>query len=527
MEQIIRVVKFTLLRVAWKSYRNEVFLPQVISIDDAVFLKHFMGNSPTWYKQLILLFLVINPVLLYFTEPTIVGWFILLEFIITLALALKCYPLLPGGLIAIEAVVLGLVTTEGVYHEVASNLQVILLLLFMVAGIHFMKDLLSWIFTKILIGIRSKTLLSLAFCFLGAILSAWLDALTVTAVMIAVVFTFYNIYVSADLKERVPNQINEEERKLIARADLEEFDMFLRNLMMHGLVGTAIGGVCTLVGEPQNVIIAQKMGWSFKEFFLQMAHITIPIAIFGVLTTVLVEKFKIAGYGAKMPDRVKAILVHAAKVEEGEMNASKRYLLWVQGIAGLWVILALAFHVAEVGLIGLSVIVFLAVFTGKNSEHVIGQSFQEATPFASLLIVFFVIVGMVQHTGLFEPIIEAALAQEGTSQTYFFFFASGLLSAISDNVFVASIYIQQAIDAMPTDRAQLERIAVAINVGTNIPSIATPNGQAAFLFLLTNALAAKIHLSYLRMMKMALPYLIVLTATATLFLTFDWIELLF
>jgi Na+/H+ antiporter NhaB len=34
--------------------------------------------------------------------------------------------------------------------------------------------------------------------------------------------------------------------------------------------------------------------------------------------------------------------------------------------------------------------------------------------------------------------------------------------------------------------AQFEWLAVAINTGTNIPSVATPNGQAAFLFMLTS-----------------------------------------
>ena len=38
-------------------------------------------------------------------------------------------------------------------------------------------------------------------------------------------------------------------------------------------------------------------------------------------------------------------------------------------------------------------------------------------------------------------------------------------------------------------REQFDKLAIAINTGTNIPSIATPNGQAAFLFLLTSSLA--------------------------------------
>lgn len=55
-------------------------------------------------------------------------------------------------------------------------------------------------------------------------------------------------------------------------------------------------------------------------------------------------------------------------------------------------------------------------------------------------------------------------------------------------------------------------------MGTNIPSVATPNGQAAFLFLLTSAIAGRIHLSYLEMIKLALPYTIVLSVVAYLFI---------
>ena len=60
----------------------------------------FLGNSPDWYKNTIIAFLIINPMALLilnameFNGTFIVGWMILLEFIFTLALALKCYPCL-------------------------------------------------------------------------------------------------------------------------------------------------------------------------------------------------------------------------------------------------------------------------------------------------------------------------------------------------------------------------------------------------------------------------------------------------
>ena len=68
---------------------------------------------------------------------------------------------------------------------------------------------------------------------------------------------------------------------------------------------------------------------------------------------------------------------------------------------------------------------------------------------------------------------------------------------ISDNVFVATVYIKEverAFEEGIIGREQFDLLAVAINTGTNIPSVATPNGQAAFLFLLTSSLAPLIRL---------------------------------
>ena len=138
-------------------------------------------------------------------------------------------------------------------------------------------------------------------------------------------------------------------------------------------------------------------------------------------------------------------------------------------------------------------------------------------PFTALLVTFFAIVAVIHDQGLFTPVIDCVLAAEGQAQLALLFVATGSLSAISDNVFVATVYITE-VDAgvrRGCDHAAAVRaLAIAVNAGTNIPSIATPNGQAAFLFLLTSALAPLIRLGYGRMVWMALPYAVLLTATA-------------
>ncbi|MCX4024796.1 sodium/proton antiporter NhaB [Endozoicomonas sp. SM1973] len=483
----------------------------------SAFMHNFLGYAADWYKYTIIGFLIINPFILSLMGPTIAGWALVAEFIFTLAMALKCYPLQPGGLLVIEAIVLGMTSPDALKHEVEQNFPVILLLMFMVAGIYFMKDLLLFTFTKILISVRSKVILSLLFSIVAAVLSAFLDALTVTAVVISVGVGFYSVYhkVASGKKFQHSEHDPHADDSIvdIHRRDLEQFRAFLRSLMMHAAVGTALGGVCTMVGEPQNLLIAEKVGWDFIAFFLVMMPVTMPVLAAGLLTVIVLEKTHWFGYGEQIPESVRAVLVDFAKEEAAQRNKKDIASLIIQAIAGILLVLGLAFHVAEVGFIGLLVIVVITAFTGIIEEHQIGKAFEEALPFTALLVVFFGIVAVIHDQHLFSPIINWVLEMDVSAQPGMFFIANGLLSMISDNVFVATVYInevKQVFDNGLISKEHFEKLAIAINTGTNLPSVATPNGQAAFLFLLTSALAPLIRLSYGKMVIMALPYTLVL-----------------
>ncbi len=488
----------------------------------AAFVDNFLGNSPPWYKWAILGFLAVNPLLLWLAGPFVTGWVLILEFIFTLAMALKCYPLQPGGLLAIEAIIIGLTTPEAVYEETLHNFPVILLLMFMVAGIYFLKDLLLFTFTKILLGVRSKKLLSLLFCGMAALLSAFLDALTVIAVVIAVADGFYSVYhrvASGKHYDTSHDQGDDNQVEEYHREDLLQFRAFLRSLMMHAAVGTALGGVMTLVGEPQNLLIAEEAGWEFSQFFLMMLPVTLPVLIAGLTTCLLLETTGYFAYGAHLPDSVRHVLEEYDQYETERRTVSDRARLIVQGATAIFLVVALGFHLAEVGIIGLTVIVLATAFTGVTSEHQLGHAFEEALPFTSLLVVFFGVVSVIHAQHLFQPIIDTVLALEPGVQPSVFYLANGVLSMISDNVFVATVYISEVKQALETGeigREQFDLLAVAINTGTNIPSVATPNGQAAFLFLLTSAIAPLLRLSYGRMVWMALPYTIVMSITGLL-----------
>lgn len=489
-------------------------------------IRNFLGDAPDWYKAAIGGFLVVNPLLFLGLGSFVAGWVLLAEFIFTLAMALKCYPLGPAGLLALEAVAIGMTSPEVVYQEVSHNIPVILLLMFMVAGVFFLQELLMFLFTRILLAVRSRTGLSLIFMFVAALLSAFLDALTVTAVIIAVASGLYSVYHKAASGRHAGHEHDRSDDAGIhelSRADLEQFRAFLRKLMMHAVIGTALGGVTTLVGEPQNLLLAHALHWQFMEFFRQVAPVSVPVLLVGLATCVALEKLSWFGYGVELPDAVRDVLQEHGKEMSRMRDSRARAQLVAQAVIAILLIAALAFHVAEIGLIGLALLVVASAITGAVEEHRIGHAFTEALPFTALLVVFFAVIAVIDEHGLFTPIMDWVLHFERELRLGMVYVANGLLSMISDNVFVAAVYLKEVKAAMANGVVgpdEFRHLIVAINAGTNIPSVATPNGQAAFLFLLTSALAPLIRLSYGRMVWMALPYTLTLSLTGLAAVTF-------
>jgi len=552
---------------------------------------NFLGQSPTWYKITILSFLILNPIV-YCFSPFVAGWMVLIEFIFALACALKCYPLQPGGLIALEALVIGLTDPATIYKEVLVNAPTLLLLIFMVSAIYFIKDVLYIAITKLFLAIRRKHILSLVFCMICAGLSAFLDAITLVAIAIAVCFNFYAIF------HRVASESDSDD-------ELDEFRGFLRNLIIHGTVGTVIGGAMTEVGEPQNIMIGTKMGWDFMEFIVQCGPVSVPAVIAGFIVCFSVEFFRCPGFRYQMSEHVRGFILKDYQKKMNEMTGQNFYVYTVQVFAFILLVFALAFHIAEVGLIGIGLIVLVTSFTGLTKEHDIGGAFVNAMPFAVLIVVFFAILGVVHSQHLVTPLAEWVFRfEDPKAKLLALYFTNGSLSFVSDNVFIATVFIteveagfvngiiaqmlssvdfnvqnacangnlHQAVaqylghesrmnlrvgpendiithfirevnaiyqsgianndlsafnayvahcaDKPFISREEVERLAIVVNMGTNLPAMATPNGHAALLFLLTSALAPLLRLSYLKMVLLTLPYTIAVSLTGALAIYF-------
>jgi Na+:H+ antiporter, NhaB family len=481
------------------------------------FFENFLGDAPQWYKMLMIGWLLANPVILLFFGPFVTGWVILLEFIVTLALALKAYPLLTGGLLLLEALVLQLVPPDAVHEEIAHNLSILFLVLFVVTAVHFFKGFLSRLFIKTILVIRSDILLSQFFLILGTVLSALLDALTVMAVVIAVLstlFAAYHRYESAKGQEDDHDLTNDMHVKEHRREALATFRAVLCKLVMYAAIGSMLGGISTLIGEPQNLLIGEVMGWHFNEFFTIMLPVSLPVFLSGVVVCFVLEKFRLFDYGTPLSEEVRGILAAEAAALAARHTTQDKGKLIVQAFCAMILVAFLVLHVSEVYVIGLIILILVTSFTG-TSEHGVANGIKEGGAFVFVLAVFFGIVAMIHAQHLFTPVSEWVLGFTGSARLMAYYAATGILSAISDNVFVASLFITEAQTLQEAGAFvgdEYKNVAVAINMGTNIPSIATPNGQAAFLFLLMSPLAPLIRLSYGKMFLLALPFAVVCTA---------------
>ncbi len=476
--------------------------------------KNFLGNSSIWYKILIISFLLLNPFIYLLdrfylnTGFAIIGWTIVIESIVILMMTTQCFPFPPLSLLVCEAVAMNLINPHDVYHEIVNNLSVIMLVMFSTAAIFFHKDFLSYIFSKVIMRIKSRVLLSLSILVLSAIMSAFLDALTVVVIMVSIANGLFSTYTK---------YIKQNEKDNNNSSNIKSLRKFLRDILMTSAIGTAIGGVSTIIGEPQNYIIGKIVNWDFLTFAYRMRFVSISCFISSIIICIVINKLKIFGYGFNLNREVQKVIRDREKEIEENMKLFEKISFFSQGISIILFITLIAYGFAEIGVISIAIIGIITSFTGIIEEKKIGEAFSESLPFATLIILFFAIISMVDSLQLFEPIIHWAFTFSNRIQLLAFYIANSILSMVSDNVFVAGIYINEVNQAFKNNiisHEQFEKLAITINAGTNISSIATPNGQAAFLFLLTSSIAPLINLSYGRMLKMALPYTIVLSIVA-------------
>lgn len=250
-----------------------------------------------------------------------------------------------------------------------------------------------------------------------------------------------------------------------------------------------------------------------------MSPVYVPVTVCSLPACLVPGKFRLFGCGAGMPESVCRIMKANDEHNHSMLSRREKLNILIQGLCCVRLVAALAQHPASAGIVGLCVIIFATALCGISPEEEIGRAFTESMPFCALLCVFFGMVTIISAQHLFDPVISRVFAAPESCQMPLFYLASGIISPVPDNVFVATIYIELLRDSLLAGLLSAERfneLAIAVNAGTSLPSAATPNSQPAFLFLLTSPPAPMIRLSYFRMMWMALPCAVIMTLAGLL-----------
>lgn len=303
-----------------------------------------------------------------------------------------------------------------------------------------------WLCMKLAKAVHYKPLsLFIVFMIMSAILAMFIDSITVILFLAAVTVELANL-----LKfNPIPMIISE---------------IFCANL----------GGSATMCGDPPNIIIGTSLGYSFSDFLLNTGFIGLISLIVIVIYFFLVYKKEFHTNGkpaidpSQLPDPSEAI------TDKGGFIAS----CIIFGIA----VVLLVTH-ANTGLTVATIGIFIAIITIIVHHKYLKEIFSKIDYKTLLFFIgLFVVVGGLEQTGILEVIANFIGKVSGGNlklMVAIIIWISAIASAFVDNIPFAATMIPIIKSLAATQGVNLETLAWALSMGTDIGGSATPIGASA------------------------------------------------
>lgn len=275
-----------------------------------------------------------------------------------------------------------------------------------------------------------------------------------------------------------------------------------------------IGGAATLVGDPPNIIIASRAGFSFNAFLVHMAPIV--VIVLAVFVALLPRLFP--GSFAVDAERVADVM----SLKENEAIRD-RGLLIKAGVVLVAVFAAFVAHTplhtepSTVALLGAGVLVLITKL--QHSDYMANVEWETLLFFAGL----FIMVGALVKTGVVEQLARAAGNVTGgdTLVTAMLILAvSAPVSGIIDNIpYVATMtpIVAELSTAVPPD-AHPEVLWWALALGADFGGNMTAVGASANVVMLGIARRADTPVSFWEFTRKGAAVTVVSIACAALWL---------
>ena len=290
-----------------------------------------------------------------------------------------------------------------------------------------------------------------------------------------------------------------------------------------------IGGACTLIGDPPNIIIGSKVGLNFNQFII---NLSIPISIAFVAALLYFwlankEKFKPIDTNLTKLFSVQ-LLLEKIRFNYLDIRIDRIFLTKALACLGLAIILFVTQTITKLspGVAALFVAMILFVITKVDVEHMLEEiEWSTLLFFAGL----FILVGTLEEKGVIEWIAHNVFLRIGNNPyivVLVVLWVSGIASGFLDN-------IPFTITMIPIVQLMLESNPIpnnilwwALSLGACLGGNLTIIGASANIVSIGMAKKFNQDISFLAFMKSSAVITLITLVIASVYLTiYLWVSL--
>ena len=323
----------------------------------------------------------------------------------------------------------------------------------------------------------------ITFMILSAILSMFIDSITVILFLAAVTV------------------------ELSVLLDFNPISMILAEIFCANL-----GGSSTMCGDPPNIIIGSKLGYTFMDFLCN----TGIIALIGLIFTIVY--FYIV---CKKEYSQKEKIIDTSKFPEPQAAITDKKGFIISCIIFATAIILLITHASthlSVATIGL----FIAIITLATSGRYILKILKKVDYKTLLFFIgLFIVVGGLEQTGVLE-IIANIIEKVSFGNPYILvaiiIWVSAVASAFIDNIPFAATMIPIIQSLEVTSGIHLTTMAWALSIGTDIGGSATPIGASANVVGTSVSAKSGHTISWVRYCKFLVPATVIVMGISTIYI---------
>ncbi|MBQ9894036.1 MAG: TRAP transporter large permease subunit [Ruminococcus sp.] len=342
-----------------------------------------------------------------------------------------------------------------------------------------------WLCMRIAYLVKCKTIpVFITFMIMSAVLSMFIDSITVIMFLAAVT---------------------------IELAQLLKFNpvpMILAEIFCANL-----GGSATMCGDPPNIIVGTSLGFSFFDFLTNTGLVAGISLVVSVIFFYIVFKKEIVTEASGNVDMSKF-------PKPSEAITNKKDFVISSVIFGMAVILLITHATTHltVATIGLFIAVITLLTSGKSALELLKKVDYKTLVF---FIGLFIVVGGLEETGILELIAEFIENISGGNimlMIAIILWVSAIASAFVDNIPFAATMVPVIQSLAETAGVDLNTLAWALSIGTDIGGSATPIGASANV-VGTSVAAKNGHpISWGRYCKKLAPATVIVLAISTVYI---------